>query len=107
MNPGKLRHLVSIQHHAKSRNEYGEVVESWSEFAKAWAEVKPIKSNEYFAAFKERAEVTHRVVMRYIDGIKPSMRIEAKGRVFEIVGIRNFFERDEYLEVMCKEVIDG
>jgi len=107
MNPGKLRHLVSIQHQAKSRNEYGEVVQSWSEFVRAWAEIKPIKSNEYFASFKERVEVTHRVVMRYIDGIKPSMRIETKGRTFEIVGIRNFFERDECLEIMAKEVIDG
>ena len=107
MNPGRLRHLISIQYRIKSQNEFGEVVENWMELTKAWAEIKPIKSNEYFAAFKERAEVTHRVVMRYVEGIKPSMRIEAKGRVFEIVGIRNYFERDEYLEIMAKEVIDG
>ena len=107
MNPGRLRHLVSIRYRTKSQNEFGEVVENWMQLTKAWAEIKPIKANEYFAAFKEQAEVTHRVVMRYIDGIKPSMRIEAKGRLFEIVGIRNFFEKNEYLEIMCKEVIDG
>ena len=107
MNPGKLRHLVSIQHHTKSRNEYGEVVESWSEFVKAWAEIKPIKSNEYFATFKEHAEVTHRIIIRYIDRLTFSMRILHNGRTFDIVGLRNFFERNEYLEIFAKERMDG
>jgi len=107
MNPGKLRHLVSIQHHAKSRNEFGEVVESWSEFAKAWAEIKPIKANELFAGGKIQDEATHRCVIRYIGGVLPGMKVRYMDRDFFIVSVRNFFERDEYLELICKEEIYG
>ncbi len=107
MNPGRLRHLVEIQTLTKTQNEFGEVVEDWSLFAKSWAEIKPLKASEYFAAFKEHHEVTHRVVIRYIEGIKPFMRIIHKGRIFEITAIRNYLERNEYLELICKEVFDG
>ena len=107
MNPGKLRHLITIQARTKRQNEYGEVVEEWQTVAKAWAQIKPIKSSEYFAVFKEHTEVTHRIIIRYIDRLNFSMRILHKGRVFEVVGLRNFFERNEYLEIFAKERVDG
>lgn len=103
MGAGGLRNYVQIKEYAAAKNNYGEEVKTWSVFASTWAEIKPIKAEEYFSAMSERHKVTHRVIVRYISGVKPNMIIEFGGRTFEIIGIRDYYERTKYLELMCKE----
>ncbi len=107
MNPGKLRHPIVIEVATDVRNEFGEPEQTWTEFEQTWAEIKPIKAGEFFSAVGTQHEVTHRIVTRYIEGIKPDMRIRFEDRIFEITAIRNFFERDEYLEILAKERCGG
>ena len=107
MNPGRLRHLIEIEQVAQEKNEFGENEPAWHPFARAWAEIKPIKAGEFFSAKGLEHEVTHRLIIRYISGFKPDMRIKHKGRIFGIDAVRNFFERDEYLEILAREECDG
>lgn len=107
MASGKLRHPIEIQEYTETKNAFGEEVRVWVTYAAVWAEVKPVKADEYFASQKNNHMVTHRVITRFIDGVKPNMRIVRDSRVFEIVGVRNFFEKDAFLELMCEEVYNG
>ena len=107
MPAGKLRYYIEIQQFSSVKNDFGEVTKSWTTFANCWAEVKPIKASEYFTANSENFKVSHRVVIRYIEGIKPGMRIIHEGRTFEVVGVRDYFERHQYLELMCEEKVNG
>ena len=107
MKISKLRHFIEIQHRIESKNEFGEAEYTWEEFVKTWAEIKPITSKEFFSAQGVQNETTHRVIIRYITGIKPDMRIIFENRVFEITSIRDYFERHKFLEIMCKENLNG
>lgn len=106
MNPGKLRHRITIQEYIKTRNEYNEIIEDWRDFAKVWASVEPISGKEYWAKHQVQAEITHRIRIRYREGIKPTMRVLFnKNRVFEIESVINWQEKNIDLQLMCKEVI--
>jgi len=107
MRIGKLRHYISIQDRTETKNEFGEAEYNWNDFAKAYAEIKPVTAKEYFAAQGEVAQVTHRIVMRYKSGVKPKMRILFKDRVFDIKAVRDYFEKNRVLEIMAQEKIDG
>ena len=107
MRCGSLRHKVEIQTFSSGKNSFGEVEKVWNKFTNAWADIKPIKASEYFRADKLQHTISHRVIIRYIPGIKPDMRIVFRDRVFEIKAIRDFFEKNKTLELMCEEKFDG
>jgi len=103
MKIGKLRHLISFIGYETSTNEYGEAEKSEVEVLKTWAEVKPVTSKEYFNQ-GDFLKTTHRIIVRYSDKIKPTQKIKFEDRKFEITGIRDFFEKHKYLEIMAKEI---
>lgn len=108
IKPGELRHKVDILTPPVDRNDYGEVDETaeWPVFKEGvWASVEPLKGRELFNAQQINSELTLRVKMWYIPGVKAKMRIRSRGQVFEIVGppIDNK-QINRELELMCKEV---
>lgn len=108
IKPGELRHKVDILTPPVDRNDYGEVDETaeWPVFKEGvWASVEPLKGRELFTAQQINSEITLRVKMWYIPGVKAKMRIRSRGQVFEIVGppIDNK-QINRELELMCKEV---
>ena len=107
MKISKLRHFIEIQQRVEDKNEFGEAIYTWEKFIKTWAEIKPITSKEFFAAQGLQNETTHRVIIRYLSDIKPDMRIIFENRVFKITAIRDYFERHKFLEIMCKENLNG
>lgn len=107
INPGELRHKVDILTPPEAQNDYGEEdpTEEWTVFKTVWAAVEPLKGRELFTAQQINSEITCKVKMWYIAGVKAKMRIRARGQVFEIVGPPvdlNLAHRE--LELMCKEV---
>ena len=103
MKIGKLRHLIRFIDYKTATNEYGETEKSEIEVLKTWAEVKPVTSKEYFSQ-GDFLKTTHRIIVRYSDIIKPTQKIKFEDREFEITGIRDFFEKHRYLEIMTKEI---
>jgi len=109
IKPGELRHRVDILAPPTTRNDFGEVDisddEQWSVFKTVWASVEPLKGRELFTVQQINSEITLRVKMWYIPGVKANMRIRSRGQIFEIVGppIDNKQTHRE-LELMCKEV---
>ena len=102
----RLTHKISIEEKSQARDSIGgDAPVTWTEFAPAWAEVKPITGREFLSAQAHQNSVTHRVELRYIDGIKPDMRISHKDRYFNILSVRDYFERERWLELMCEEII--
>ena len=103
MKIGKLRHLIAFIDYDVSVNEFGEEVKEEKEALKTWAEIKPITSKEYFNQ-GDFLKTTHRIIVRYSPLIKPTQKIRFEDREFEITGIRDFFEKHRYLEIMTKEI---
>lgn len=105
INPGELRHRITIQKLNNSQNEYGEASELWEDILNVRAGIYPISGKEFFAAETVNSEITHKVKIRYIEGIMPNMRIKFNNRIFSIESVINFQERNIELQLLCKELI--
>lgn len=107
MNPGELRHRITIQYQNGTRDAYGALDESagWSDTATLWASVTPIKGKELFAAESMNSEVTHAVKIRHRSGISADMRVKFGTRYFLVESVVNSKERNVELVLMCKELM--
>lgn len=105
MAPGNKRHQITIQKVTVNQDDTGNEIESWSNFANIWADVRDISGREYFAAKQTNAEVTTKVTIKYFPGINASMRILHGNRTLYLEGPPidpDGCKRD--LILMCKEV---
>src|SRR5690554_3950961 len=106
MRSGNLRHRIEIQRQVPGRNEIGDPIVRWETFAKVWAEALDIKGREFWQAAQVQSEITSRVRIRYLPGIKASMRVLHEGRLLEIDHILDPDGRKRELHLMCK-TLDG
>jgi SPP1 family predicted phage head-tail adaptor len=100
---GRLRHRIAIERVTETRDTDGSVIETWSTYATVQASIDPISGREYFAAQSVQADVTHRIVIRYLSGIVPKMRVKYGSRIFDILSVINVSERNGELQLMCRE----
>ena len=100
-----LRHKIIIQEQTDEKNEYGERLDVWDNVLTTFAGINPLTGKEFFTGEKFNSEVTHKIIMRYTPVIKPYMRIKYGDRIFSIISIINYQERNAELTVMCKELL--
>jgi len=101
-----LNHLVLIEKKQHTKDAIGgESDDEWIEFIPAYAEIKPISGREFMSANTHQNSVTHRVIIRYAEGVYPEMRVKHKQRYFNVLAVRDFFEKTRWLELMCEELI--
>lgn len=106
MKAGKLRHKVTIQSRTLTADSYGGQTETWATFAAGvWAAVEPLTSSEQWRAQQAQASVSHRVTIRYLAGVEPTMRVLFGTRHLNIGSIRNIEERNKELELLCTEAL--
>lgn len=103
MNIGKLRHRITLLKQVNEVNDYGASTQTWKRVATVWANVRPLSGREYFSAQQVQSEITTQIWLRYIEGIKPTMKVKFGKREFEILSVLNIQERDVSLQLMCKE----
>jgi len=101
---GELRERVTVQTPAESRNPLGETVLDWTDFAEVWASVEGASVRESLLFGQQDIAVTHRVVMRYLDGLTAKMRIVWRSRVLEIVSLLEHDNRSRH-ELICQEAV--
>jgi SPP1 family predicted phage head-tail adaptor len=102
MKAGALRHRRSIEVPVGG-SSWGTTT-SWSTFATVWCSIEPLSGRDFFAAQATQSEISHRIRMRYIDGVRPNMRLNHGGRYLLFVAVRNVDERNRELEIDAKEV---
>jgi SPP1 family predicted phage head-tail adaptor len=107
VNPGRLRHLVTVQKQVETQNAYGEPEVSWSDVVKnVCAEILPIRGREYWAAKQINADIEAKVVMRYRSDVTAKMRLLHGTDEYYIDSIINVEQRDRTLELMCTRSIE-
>jgi SPP1 family predicted phage head-tail adaptor len=103
---GPLRNLVDVQEPVETTNDVGEPVETWAAITggdDVWASIEPISGREFQVLQQIAAETTHKVILRYISGVTPKMRVLFGSRTLDILAVRNLEERGRYLELLCRE----
>lgn len=102
MNPGELRHRVSIQN-AVITTVNGDAVPEYLTVAERWAKIEPTGGGEDFTAEQTRATRNHTVTLRYYP-LKPSDRLVFGSRIFNVESVLNEDERNRLITVSCLEV---
>ena len=102
MQPGLLRERVEIQRPTETRNPLGEVSQAWSTYATRYASVQTMRSREVLNAGQVGLNITHKVRLRHLEGLKSSDRIQWRGRTLEIVSVLEHEQFTVY-ELLCEE----
>jgi len=103
-----MRHKITIQSPAGSRNSVGERVTTWtSVLTDVSAAIEPLTANQRYAISQEQGSITHRILIRY-DSALASMdhawRVLFGARIFVMVGPPiNKNEENKILQLLCNE----
>lgn len=103
MEAGQLRHRVRLEHYTQTANAVGDPVKSWAAVTEIWARVEPLSGRELEWAQQQHAQAAIRVTMRYRAGLDPTYRVLFGTRTFEVLAVLNPDERNEQLELACRE----
>lgn len=109
MNPGLLKHRITLLKLVASEDDIGNTVEEWQEVRTCWAMIKTVSGREYIAAASVQAERTYRFIIRYTKGIDEAMKIQYDGRLFDIKSVLNDDEERKTLTIIATErvAVDG
>jgi len=109
-----MRKRLTMQILTETPQDDGTVLESWAtdgSVGSVWAEILPLRGDEFFEARKVDATVTHRVLTRHIGDFgvqKPKnhrFRNEDGTRFFHVLSVINPEERNIVTEFLCKEEV--
>lgn len=109
----RLKHRLVLQQEEPVFDDAGGFTRSWTDVATLWAEIVPItggdsRSNtisgkEIFVAGQVQAQVSHRIFLRWRDGVVPAMRLALEDRIFNIRYVAAVREGREMLELLVQE----
>lgn len=106
MRAGALDQRIDIQQVTETRDSYGGVTDTWSNYAASVpAAVKTKSGNENFLAQHVVTESTHIVDLRYRSGVTTKMRVKWGTRYLDIIFIDDSLRRKGKLMLVCKEVV--
>lgn len=108
LNTGDFRNRIRIEQPEIIKDELNQAIETgnWEEVKSAWAMIKTVKGSEYIEASASQATRVYRFVIPYTSGITEEMRINMKGRIFDIIEPpMNDDEMNQTLTIIAKEYV--
>ena len=101
VSSGILDQRITINVLTVVRGALGGHDETWAPYATVWAQMQDMTGREIFQAKAMGSAATKLFTIRYLEGVKPAMRVVAPdGTVCRIEWIRSV-TRKEYLELYC------
>ncbi len=84
----------------------GAMTTTWvTEWASVPAAIEPLSVREFLQSQANQSEISARVTIRYREGLKPTMRLVHKGRVYNPAGFLQ--DPDSGLEYVTIPVTEG
>jgi SPP1 family predicted phage head-tail adaptor len=104
IHAGRLRHQIQIVDLVLSQDSFGgSAIDNATPFATVWAEVLDLSGRELEAAQQKVSEVTHRITLRYIPGVKAKQNVWFDDRQFQIEDVQDPDQRKKILYLLCIE----
>ena len=102
---GELRQRVTIQVNTPTQDAFGQPIDSWSTVTSRWAKIEPNIGSPFVQSDQLRNVSTHRITMRFFEGLSPRHRILYGSRVFNVTGLISSEERQIDTVVLATEVL--
>ena len=103
MKVGRMRYRIELQNFITTTDADGFAIEEWITLHTVWADITPVSGKEYLSSNQITAEVTSKIYIRSLKGLKTTMRIKCGERFFNIQSILTD-ERSGMITIMAKEV---
>lgn len=101
---GELRHLIKIVDLTYRQDAAGGVsADDGTPFATVWAKVESLIGRELYAAQQKVSEVTHKITIRWIDGVTAQQVVWFDDRQFDIEATDDPDGRRIKLFLLCVE----
>ena len=98
-----LRHRLALEEPQLAPDAGGGAAINWVKVADLWGSIEPLSGHESFIEHQTETVLTHKIIIRFRQGVLPEMRLVQGSRVFEIISVINEKERDVWLQLECKE----
>ena len=102
MRAGRMRSFVTIEAPVQTKGTGGSVVTTWDTFDKVWAEIDTLRGYEKSTATATWPGADSKIMIRYIAGLLPTMRIVFENNIYSILGINDVFMRHRELDLTCQ-----
>lgn len=98
----RLRHRLDIEAMTIMRDEHGGVQEIWTPVhSNVPADIIPVRGQEFIAAQSVQSQVTTRITIRHLAGIKPSMRLRHGSDIYNLEAVLPDPSLRRHLTLMC------
>ena len=101
---GKLDRRIIIEEKTAEQDASGHESYTWSTFYDTWAEVKPLGALERFNAEGKHAVETKAFIVRYKEGVSPTMRVSFENTYWQITGVEEYGRRLEGLRIVAETI---
>ena len=92
MSAGELDRRITIQRATLTRNEFNELIETWTDFVTISAKRREASASESYRAQEIGAEITARFTIRWSSDVKdvnPRDRVSFDDRLYNITAVRD------------------
>lgn len=103
MRAGKLRQDATLQTVTQTGDIHGGTVDVFGDDCQVWCSIEPLTGKEQLINQTKDARITHRIRLRWQDGISPKQRLLFRDRKFNFLTVRNVDERNSEYEIMAEE----
>ena len=100
---GELNKRITIQYKTRVGDGMGAFTETWNDSGTVWAAIWPVSANEQIQATQTVMTISHRIRIYYRSVFKSGWRVKFGNRYFAIVSVINPSEKNEWLDLLCKE----
>ena len=104
MNSRRLKHKVTFQEQAQSKNDFGEVMNEWTDIFMTFSSIQTISGKETYLSSQNYSTLSHKLRIRYSKLVNTKQRIFFGEREFKILAVLNIFEANKELEILVEEV---
>lgn len=104
MEPGKLNRKVSIRQRGTSQDGTGQPIETWTEVAAPWANIRQRTGAEALRADRDVSIVQTSIRIRRRPAVTAAMRVYHGTTVYEIKAVLDDAENRERMDLVCEVV---
>lgn len=102
-DPGQMTARLLLEEAVATPDGQGGATCVWTEIAALWAKVEPLSTSSAERAGGEIGTVSHRIWLRFRDGIVAGQRFRKGTRLFAVKQVSDPDETGRYLTCLCEE----
>jgi SPP1 family predicted phage head-tail adaptor len=101
---GDMRARLQLEGPVETPDNAGGVIRNWTLLALLWADVATLNAQQRLEAEQIGQTVTHRVTIRWRDGVSTKQRLRRGTQIFLIRGVEDPDDRRRRLICNCEEI---